>query len=66
MMAKGWRLIETVESYGETRHRITANSKPITDWLEKQPSRSVQRELKNRVWYIDDPRLTYMLMKWGR
>jgi hypothetical protein len=64
-MAKSWRLIETVKSYGETRHRITANSKAITDWLKQQPSRCVQRELKNRIWHIDEQLLTFMFIKWG-
>jgi hypothetical protein len=62
---KGWRLIESRFLYDETTHKITANSKNICDWLAQQPSRHVQKELRNRTWYIDDQRLTLMVLKWG-
>ena len=62
---KGWRLIESKCLYDENRHKITANSKTICDWLSQQPSKHVQKELRNRTWYIDDSRLTFMLLKWG-
>ena len=65
MTGKGWRLIESKYLYDETRHKITANSKAISDWLVQQPSKHVQKELRNRTWYIDDSRLTFMLLKWG-
>jgi hypothetical protein len=51
--------------YDENRHKIIANSKSISDWLAQQPSKNVQKELKNRTWYIDDQGLTFMVLRWG-
>jgi len=65
MKGKGWRLIESRCMYDENRHKIIANSKSISDWLAQQPSKNVQKELKNRTWYIDDQGLTFMVLRWG-
>jgi hypothetical protein len=65
MKGKDWRLVETKCLYGENRHKVTVKSKSITDWLSTQPSTHVQKELAKRTWYIDDTRLTYMVLRWA-